>query len=558
MIRIRVALGVVFGLTIASVGVGCSSAAGNSDSSDEAVSAGEPSYIGKAVLARLDAMHPKTKGKAWSLSRDNTFSGDFAVQIPAKSTWGEAEITIAPMCTKDDAGCDPDFLLTMCSTDADCVAGGRCTTLKATIAHRGDSARGLCAGDADTVIDAVWNGIAMATQTVDVSSLTPPDGRYEAAVRNAVTYASEAQPPPRVRMLFGDYPGAFTSAKKTLASLTRDVADGSGLVMSVGTYRSGVTSWNHSKIISRDGNFAVMGGANMWDSHYLRKNPVHDIWITENGGAAADAARYLDELWAYACGKSGIMDMTAVASRGIEGCQQPFAAEPAAAAHGPGNTPVISIGRLGTLGEEPSDDAILAMIDSAKTSIRMSQQDIGPIRRAGVSLGAWPEATVAALIRAMDRGVKVSLILSNTGAVPGDMNAIEATFNTYDNGWTPKGVLEKFASVAAAHPDLHPKVASASALICNSFTLMRLRSSDSETWPSGGTLANHAKIVVVDDRAFYVGSQNLYVANLAEFGAIVDDAAATKLFLANYLDLAEKYSKRTAASGAGVACELTR
>ena len=546
MMRVGFVLGVI-GVGAAGLGAtACSSAASAIDSSDDAV-VGEPSYVGKAVLAKLEATHPKTKGRAWNVSRDNSFSGDFTDQIPTKQSWGQKDLSVGTLCKEGDAGCDPDFLLTTCTSDADCTGRAHCTTLKATVAHRGDSPRSLCAGDADAILDTVWSGIALARHTVDVSSLTPPNGRFEAAVRNAVTYVSESESPPRVRMLFGDYPGAFTSATKTLASLARDVAPASGLVMSVGTYRAGVTSWNHSKIISRDGEYAVMGGANMWDSHYLRKNPVHDIWITENGSAAADAARYLDELWVYTCGSSNLVNMKDVASRGIEGCQKPFAAEQAAVAHGTGNVPVISVGRLGSLGEEPSDDAILAMIDSAKTSIRMTQQDLGPVRRAGVPLGTWPEATIQALVRAMARGVKVSLVLSNTGAVPGDMNAIEATFNTYDNGWTPVDVLREFEKIARTQV----KVANASALLCDSFTLMRLRSSDGETWQDGGTLANHAKVVVVDDRAFYLGSQNLYVANLAEFGAIVDDPKATKLFLANYMDIVEQYSKRTAVSGSG-------
>jgi transcription elongation factor len=50
----------------------------------------------------------------------------------------------------------------------------------------------------------------------------------------------------------------------------------------------------------------------------------------------------------------------------------------------------------------------------------------------------------------------------------------------------------------------------------------------------------------------------MYVANLAEFGAIVDDAAATKAFLASYMTPVESYSKRTAVTGPGVACILRK
>jgi phosphatidylserine/phosphatidylglycerophosphate/cardiolipin synthase-like enzyme len=274
-----------------------------------------------------------------------------------------------------------------------------------------------------------------------------------------------------------------------------------------------------------------------------------------NGSSAGDAARYLDELWAFACEGMTFGDLKDLASRdGQDSCPAMFGAGPKVKAAG--NKPVISVGRLGAVGEEASDDAILAMINSAKTTIRLSQQDLGPIHKAGVSLGAWPETTMLALVSAMDRGVDVSLTLSNTGAVPGTINAIEATFNTYDNGWTPEAVAEEFQTLAEKHPEAHPHHHDVTSLLCSKFTLMRLRSSNADKWKDGRTLANHAKVIVVDDRAFYVGSQNMYVANLAEFGAIVDDVAATKSFLANYMTKVESYSKRTAVTGPGVGCAL--
>ena len=127
---------------------------------------------------------------------------------------------------------------------------------------------------------------------------------------------------------------------------------------------------------------------------------------------------------------------------------------------------------------------------------------------------------------------------------------------TYDNGWTPAAVAKKFVDVAKDRPDLLPKGTDPRALICSKLQLMRLRSSASETWPDGNTVANHAKVIMVDDKAFYVGSQNAYSANLTEFGYIVDNEAATRAFVASYLGNAEKYSRRTAISGPGVACSF--
>lgn len=41
----------------------------------------------------------------------------------------------------------------------------------------------------------------------------------------------------------------------------------------------------------------------------------------------------------------------------------------------------------------------------------------------------------------------------------------------------------------------------------------------------GGQVGNHAKVVMADDSIFYVGSDNMYGAGLAEFGIVVDDKA---------------------------------
>jgi len=50
----------------------------------------------------------------------------------------------------------------------------------------------------------------------------------------------------------------------------------------------------------------------------------------------------------------------------------------------------------------------------------------------------------------------------------------------------------------------------------------------------GGQIGNHAKILMVDDQAFYMGSDNAYGSGLAEFGLITDDAEKTGEFNQQY------------------------
>lgn len=527
-------------------------------SGEAAISEAKPlSYVGEAVVGALGAKHPGEKGSTWNLSRNGKLSGDFVKQFPPRAMWGKSELPIAKRCEATDKFCDKDFLLFQCEGDADCRGNGRCAGLKATIAHRNAAPKRLCVGHSDERLDDIWSTIAGAKRTLDLSSLSPPDGRFEATIRNAITFASEAPSPPRVRVVVGDYwtSGLQRQSKVdgVLASLTRDVAKSSTIDVSVSAYASGLSSWDHAKIIARDGELALVGGANLWDTHYLERNPVHDLWIAIEGGPAADAQRFIDRVFQFVCTDHrkpilGIdRDVVRQARRGGTGCPVTFeAAQPDGGASVGGGSPVIAVGRTG-FAANPSDDAFLAMINAAKTKVHLSQQDFGPVNLKLAKLGSWPTALIGALVAAMRRGVDVDIILSNTGAVPGDLGKIEALYNGYDNGWTPADVANQFVTAAG-------KDASAHTLICSKLQLMRLRSSAAETWPSGGTLGNHAKVIMVDGLAFYVGSQNAYAANLTEFGYIVDDAEATKTFIDSYLGNVEKFSRRTALSGPGVTC----
>merc|ERR1712226_365857 len=53
-------------------------------------------------------------------------------------------------------------------------------------------------------------------------------------------------------------------------------------------------------------------------------------------------------------------------------------------------------------------------------------------------------------------------------------------------------------------------------------------------WPDGNNEGNHAKFFIIDKQTYYMGSQNLYIANLAEWGVVTDDEAATKKVMEEY------------------------
>ena len=58
-------------------------------------------------------------------------------------------------------------------------------------------------------------------------------------------------------------------------------------------------------------------------------------------------------------------------------------------------------------------------------------------------------------------------------------------------------------------PDAHPKLS-------KNLHIATLRNNGKTSWADGRPMANHGKVLIVDDFAYYVGSQNMYAANLAE------------------------------------------
>jgi hypothetical protein len=101
--------------------------------------------------------------------------------------------------------------------------------------------------------------------------------------------------------------------------------------------------------------------------------------------------------------------------------------------------------------------------------------------------------------------------------------------------------------IAAAHSSL-PRPALAE-LLCQHFHLAPFRFSRDATWPDKAPIGNHGKFWMVDDRYFYVGSDNLYPVDLQEFGYIVDSAAAAATIRRDYWDPLWRWSKLAAISG---------
>ncbi|HUS33446.1 MAG TPA: phospholipase D-like domain-containing protein [Kofleriaceae bacterium] len=505
------------------------------------------SSLGKGVVSTLRAKHPTTAGQTWGVAIDNSFASGWLLQTPPAEYWGQpsSALPVATDCG-NDAACDRDFHLIRCTSQADCRFGGRCSDVAATVTRPGEAARRMCVGHSDSFYDEIYKVITSAHSYVDIASLEAPDGRFEAAVRNAFTFLANDNRSVRVRLLYGAVPLRGRETAEVLTTLTRDLPASSPLRISVGTYRTTVLSWNHTKLIGADGHVAIVGGHNMWTQHYLQEAPVHDISLRVTGTAAVDASKFANELWQFTCHPPtniGAVGEISALPADESVCQHPFQlTSTAAAALETGTVPVITVGKLGGLDGDEGEDAILALLDSAQTQLRLSLQDIGGIGQGG----PWPEHYLKSLAAALGRGVDIQLVLTTLRALPGGLMVGSAS---YSNGWTPADVAHKLIEYADAHPDVAGDIRSA---VCAHLHVTSLRQGADDVWTNGAALANHAKLAIADDAAFYMGSQNWYPAQLSELGYIVDDAATTRGLLDSYYSKLWSASSRVAANTCGL------
>ena len=136
---------------------------------------------------------------------------------------------------------------------------------------------------------------------VDVTSLAAPEQRVEddkfiVAFSEALQSLSskELDKPVVIRMLFGHIPGMATNCRAVCEALTKKV-NNSSIHIWVGAYRKAL-SWNHSKIIAVDGKYLYHGGHNLWDAHYCRCDPVHDLSMETEGQCAVSGHLFANKM----------------------------------------------------------------------------------------------------------------------------------------------------------------------------------------------------------------------------------------------------------------------
>lgn len=518
----------------------------------------------QAELAKSD-QSGRYNGVTYELTRGNVLGRDWIVQSP--NVWGRkaSELKSYPLECKD---CDQDILLPSCSSDADCD-GGTCGAIWP--APRSSARRKVCFGHSDALLPQIYDLIANAKHSVDIDLLQPaPDARFLGTMRAAFGALARSGRQVSVRVLIGQFPPANVDTKDFLAKVSAETQDvpKARIRISVAAMRSCTSfddcdsfSWNHSKIISVDGREALVGGHNQWSTDYLIGDPVHDLSMRISGPAAASASGFADTLWQYVCSnleQGKAISLSSLATdQSLPAGACPSSVKTTTAAPAKGGVPVMAVGRLASgITKNFANQSDLArdlMLGAARHSIKIAQQDLGfTFARADV---LFPESNLERLVAFLMRYEgDIYIVLSDDGAVG------KSGFS-YSNGVTLQTFAKHLREMVqgrfeARDPKSRYEIRKGpdpvNALLCEHVHLAPFRFGPDDKWPDHTAFATHMKLWMIDDRAFYIGSDNMYPVNLQEYGYIVDDKKAAGELLDSYWNPLWQWSQRAAVSGPGI------
>jgi phosphatidylserine/phosphatidylglycerophosphate/cardiolipin synthase-like enzyme len=510
------------------------------------------------LVSELRKADPKQRyeGVTYRLSEHNALDPGWLVQTPR--WWGRPAASLPSF----ESGLK-EIDLPECRSDADC-SGGTCRALRLLETVPEQAGRKVCLGHSDQTIEDLYRLVTSARYRVDITTLQPPpDGRYLAALRRALLKLAQSGNAITVRVLIGQYPPLETDP---LAAIT-DLTDGlqhvphSKLSVYVASMRSclharmcGNFSWNHAKMVVVDGRHAVVGGHNMWTRDYLLDRPIADLSMHVRGPAASDATAFADEMWDWVCTNDGDRHQ-AIEVRSLtpgdrffgRRCPPQRLSLGRDRLHRPGNVAVLAVGRLGAgITDDFANHSDLArdlLFAAARNNIKIVQQDFGFNFAQPQTI--YPESSMERLTDFVlrDKG-DLFVVLSNFRA-KGRSGA------TYSNRVQIDTTARKFREVArrrTAMPD-----AELDALLCRRLFIAPYRFSADASWPGNVPIGNHSKFWMIDDRAFYIGSDNIYPVDLQEFGYIVDSKAAAADVHKEYWRPLWRWSSPHAISGAGAA-----
>jgi phosphatidylserine/phosphatidylglycerophosphate/cardiolipin synthase-like enzyme len=451
----------------------------------------------------------------------------------------------------------------------------------------------------EDLLDKIADTIGQARTIVDIALMNDfsgvnredgelPSGGFQKALSRGFRSLVERKSSPLVRITIGiTTPSIITDVTlknwvKATIELEGGKLDDVTFTILIGGGKETIKSWNHSKIVAADGVRAVVGGHNTWATQYLGATPVHDVSGLFEGSVVLAVHRFCDQLWTNHGTNPLFIPGAWVRGPGkdwkkVSGkISRPEIGSPTPK----GNTRMLALGRLGngivkefTVATNASVSARIIALCRAKSKIRISQQSL---YTKIASLPGFDFYTLWAIIKAVQAGVKVEIVITN------DLGLLDGGYG----GFLQK-VLDSLASLqiadrlglypGAVSPKREDFVAWASASLkppandippprvtSNCLMVSRLPTSEESEphlnqlndnlqlaqlyyarnvnyWKVGAdkkNAANHAKVYIIDDTHFYVGSDNMYLSATArghqEYGYLLEGQAETQQFIKNY------------------------
>ena len=388
------------------------------------------------------------------------------------------------------------------------------------------------------LLECIEETVASGRSLVDISSLEPyATGHFLDAISRGLERMASCGEHATIRILFGNNPYSHETNEglvEMLRCLTKNL-DPRTCLLTIHACRmftciDGLkSSWNHAKIVAADGRSCVVGGHNLWSGDYFAGGPVHDLSALLTGHGALETHLYLDHLWewvgnnlhnapeapqAFAVGwKAGVI---------TEGsAPKPVTLQPV----NEGSIPALALARYGhgVRTDEPFPNpaagAAAAAFRLAQRSILISQMDFA-LRWNGPSV--WPDQVIEALIDGITdpkKRLEVKIIVTEPDGLSG-------SGGHYSFGETPQGVIEEFRKRIGS------RIITGSLMIAP----IRFRHGVND-WEVEGKkikVTTHAKLWMIDEQTFHIGSDNIYPHNLQEFGYVIEDREVAAGVLLTY------------------------
>lgn len=403
--------------------------------------------------------------------------------------------------------------------------------------------------------------ISSAQHTVDISTLSPlpNDGLFLDSIKRGLHKAASNNPRLVMRVLEGTEKTGWTERHKKIPEWIDAVAVPSSVSLYVGAAHPEWFSWNHSKLVIVDGQKALCGGHNLWSDTYCEFAPIHDVSIILSGPAVAVAQNFLNLQWAELAKYSRTKDPTKwawsqayingkVVSNALPAILQ-APAQPIS-----GGAKVLALGRVsvGAIQPGPSANASrtarVEAVRRAEHSVKFSQMMLA----GSLSGNKYDDELMDALAGRIVKDVEVTIIISDTGAESASGGAAYSGFGVEK---TARELRRRVALITKEAGQALAKRMAAKAHV-GPVRQYPKQSGDPEAeswkWRYGDKVhepGNHAKVYIIDDSSFYVGSDNAYPIfmnpeGLQEFGFMVGGEPETKRFLDDYWNKFWSYSSQ--------------